>query len=358
MKSEKSKLPLYAKVTIILIGLIAVTSILYIGRGIIVPLVFAEIIAIVLHPFVNFLVKLKINRVVAIIFTIFLTFLVIVAFGALLISQISRFSDSWPVLVEKLTNFSNHAIAWISNNFDINPDKISAWIAKTRGDLITFSTAAIGKTIVILGGALVVLFLIPVYIFLILYYQPILIEFIRRLFGLENRDKASEIASQIKTVIQRYLIGLFIEACIMATLETTALLILGIEYAFLLGIIGALLNVIPYIGGVVAVALPMAVALATKSSPVYALYILVIYYLIQLVDNHYIVPKIVASRVKINALFAIVVVIAGNAMWGITGMFLSIPLLAILKLICDHIEPLKPWGFLLGDSTQSISKIK
>lgn len=153
MKSEKSKLPLYAKVTIILIGLIAVTSILYIGRGIIVPLVFAEIIAIVLHPFVNFLVKLKINRVVAIIFTIFLTFLVIVAFGALLISQISRFSDSWPVLVEKLTNFSNHAIAWISNNFDINPDKISAWIAKTRGDLITFSTAAIGKTIVILGGA-------------------------------------------------------------------------------------------------------------------------------------------------------------------------------------------------------------
>lgn len=144
----------------------------------------------------------------------------------------------------------------------------------------------------------------------------------------------------------------------MATLETTALLILGIEYAFLLGIIGALLNVIPYIGGVVAVALPMAVALATKSSPVYALYILVIYYLIQLVDNHYIVPKIVASRVKINALFAIVVVIAGNAMWGITGMFLSIPLLAILKLICDHIEPLKPWGFLLGDSTQSISKIK
>jgi predicted PurR-regulated permease PerM len=100
----------------------------------------------------------------------------------------------------------------------------------------------------------------------------------------------------------------------------------------------------------------MAVALATKSSPAYALYIMVIYYIIQLFDNNYIVPKIVASKVKINALFSIMVVLAGNLLWGISGMFLSIPLLAIVKLICDHIEPLKPWGFLLGDSMPSILK--
>jgi predicted PurR-regulated permease PerM len=144
----------------------------------------------------------------------------------------------------------------------------------------------------------------------------------------------------------------------MAILEISALLILGIEYAFLLGIVGALLNVIPYIGGLVAVALPMAVALATKSSPVYALYIVVIYYIIQVIDNNYIVPRIVASKVKINALFSIVAVIAGNAIWGIPGMFLSIPLLAIVKLICDNIEPLKPWGFLLGDTMTPMLKIK
>ena len=143
----------------------------------------------------------------------------------------------------------------------------------------------------------------------------------------------------------------------MATLNTTALLILGIEYALLLGIIGALLNVIPYIGGLVAVAIPMIVALATKSSLV-CVYILIIYYIIQLIDNNYIVPKIVASKVKINALFSIIVVIAGNALWGIPGMFLSIPLLAIVKLIFDHIEPLKPWGFLLGDTMPPILKIK
>jgi len=358
MVDEKIKLPLYAKMTIISVGLIALLTMLYVAKGIIIPLIFAVIIAIVLHPVVNFLVRMKVNRVIAIVFTIFLSFLVIVAFGALLISQLNRFSESWPVLVEKLTGISNQAIAWISDNFDINPHKINDWIAKTRGDIVVLSTEAIGKTLVILGSALVVFFLLPVYIFLILFYHPILIEFIKRLFGIENRERVSEIAGKIKTVIQRYLIGLIIEASIMATLETTALLILGIEYALLLGIIGALLNVIPYIGGLVAVALPIAVALATKSSTAYALYILVIYYIIQLIDNNFIVPKIVASKVKINALFSIVAVIAGNALWGIPGMFLSIPLLAIVKLICDHIEPLKPWGFLLGDTMPPILKIK
>jgi predicted PurR-regulated permease PerM len=102
----------------------------------------------------------------------------------------------------------------------------------------------------------------------------------------------------------------------------------------------------------------MIVALVTKSSPMFALYVMAAYYIIQLIDNNYIVPKIVASKVKINALFSIIVVLAGNALWGIPGMFLSIPLLAIVKLLFDHIEPLKPWGFLLGDTMPTLLNIK
>jgi predicted PurR-regulated permease PerM len=193
---------------------------------------------------------------------------------------------------------------------------------------------------------------------MILFYQPLLLEFIRRLFAEIHQSKVSEIVTQIKTVIQRYLIGLVIEAVMVAIMDSVALLILGIDYAILLGIIGALLNVIPYIGGVVAVALPMMIAIATKSTAWYAVYVLAAYYFIQLIDNNYIVPYIVSSKVKINALFSIIVVLAGNALWGIPGMFLSIPLLAIIKLICDNIEPLKPWGFLLGDTMPSLLNIK
>jgi predicted PurR-regulated permease PerM len=355
---QELKLPFYAKASLFIIGLAVLFTILYIAQGIIIPLVFAVIISIVLHPVVNFFTGLNINRVVSIVITLLLTFIVIFAFGALLFSQIVRFGDSWTILVDKFTAMINQTITDASSYFDIDPQRIHDWISKTKDELLLKSSALIGKTLVNLGSVLVIMLLIPVYVFMILFYQPLLLDFIRRLFKENHQSQVSEIVTQTKTVIQRYLVGLIIEAAIMTVLYSITLLALGIDYAILLAIIGALINVIPYIGGLVGVALPMVVALATKESGWYAIYILATFYFIQLIDNNYIVPKIVASKVKINALFSIIVVIAGNALWGIPGMFLSIPLLAIVKLICDHIGPLKPWGFLLGDTMPPIIKIK
>lgn len=352
------KIPFYAKAAIFLIGFFVLFTVLDITQSIIVPLIFSIMIAVVLHPVVGFFVRLKINRVVAIAMTMILTFIVLAALGALIISQVGRFTESWPLLTEKFNKFLDQAVTAASGQFDIKPQKVQAWITKAQSDILNTSTAAIGQTLVILSSTLVVLFLLPVYVFLILFYQPILIEFIHRLFRANNQSQVSEMIVKIKAVIQRYLVGLVIEASMVAALDTAALLIIGIDYALLIGILGALLNVIPYIGGVVAVALPMMVALATKSSPVFALYVFIAYYFIQLLDNNFIVPKIVASKVKINALFSIIVVIAGNALWGVPGMFLSLPLLAIIKLICDNIGPLQPWGFLLGDTMPPLLKMK
>ena len=331
---------------------------MYIAKSIIIPIVFAVVIAMVLQPVVNFFIRLKINRVLAIVITMLLTFIVIAGFGTVLISQASRFGESWPILVDKFTAIINQNIADAADYFNKDPQKIHDWIAKTQGELINSSTAAIGQTLVHLGNGLVILLLIPFYIFMILFYKPIILEFIVRISRTNYESHVRVIVSQIKTVIQRYLVGLVIEAGLMAVMNTTALLILGIEYAVILGILAALLNIIPYIGGIIAVALPMMVALVTKSSPWYALYVLAAYYVIQLIDNNYIVPYIVASKVKINALFSVIIVLVGNAMWGVPGMFLAMPLLAIVKLICDQIEPLKPYGFLLGDSMPSLLKIK
>ncbi len=356
--NQEVKLPLSAKVTVFFIGLFAVVTLLYIAQSIIVPFVFAIIIAILLHPVVKFFVKFHINRVIAIIFTLSITFFVIVAFCILIYSQAVMFSESWPILVEKFTDILNQSITQSAGYLDIDPEKIHVWVATTKGEIIDTSSASIGQTLVTLGNALMVLLLVPVYIFLILFYQPLLLEFIHKLFGTGNKSKVAEIITQIKSVIQRYLVGLVIEFFIIAVLNSTALLILGIDYAILIGIIGALLNLIPYIGGLVAVALPMMIALATKTTGWYAIYVMIAYYVIQLVDNNYIVPIIVASKVKINALFSVLVVLVGNALWGISGMFLSIPLLAIVKLIFDHIDSLKPWGFLLGDTMPHILKIK
>jgi predicted PurR-regulated permease PerM len=355
---RESKLPFYLKAIIFLVGFFALLTILYIAQGIIVPLVFAMIFAIVLHPVVNFLVRIKVNRVIAIVLILLLTFLVITAIGVLLFSQARRFAESWPILIEKITKVLDQAITWVSGNSRINAQNIYDWISKAERELLDKSTAGVGQALFAVGDRVVTFLLIPVYVFLILFYHPLLLEFIHKLFSKNDQRQVGEIINQIKTVIQRYLVGLIIEAALVATLNSVALLIFGIDYAILLGIIGALLNIIPFIGGIVAVALPMMVALATKSSPLYALYVMAVYLFIQLIDNNYIVPKIVASKVKINALFSIIVVIAGNALWGIPGMFLSIPLLAVIKLIFDNIESLKPWGFLLGDTMPRLLKIK
>ena len=271
----------------------------YILQGaFIVPLLFATIIAILLQPVVAFLVRFRINRLLAIIITLLLTVVIIVAFGSLLISQAVRLSESWPVLVEKFNGTLDQTIVWATDYFDINPNTIHAWIAKAKGETINAVSQSIGQTLVIIGSGIVIIFLLPVYIFLILFYQPLLLDFIHKLTNKGNKSQVLEVVTKTKTLIQRYLVGLVIEAAIVAILEITVLLIFGIEYAILLGIIGALLNVIPYIGGLIAVALPMMVALATKDSSWYAVYILISYYIIQLIDNNYIVPKIVASKVK------------------------------------------------------------
>lgn len=346
------------KASIFLIGMYALISMLYIAQDIIVPLVFSFIIAILLNPVVNFFNRWKINKVLSITITLFLFGIVFLGLGAFLVWQISGFSESWPIFVDKLSIMFDQSITYLSKYFDIDRKYIYDWIANSRKDLINKNGMLIGQTIFSLTGSILSLVLIPVYIFFILYYKALLLEFVCRLFAEDYQTKVHEIITEIKTVVQKYISGLMIQLVIIAILNSVGLLIIGIDYAILLGVLGALLNLIPYIGGVVAVALPMMIAFATKSTPWPAVYVLGLYALVQMIDNNYVVPKIVASKVQINALFSIIVVLLGNALWGVSGMFLSIPMLAIMKLIFDRIDSLKPWGFLLGDTMPNILKLK
>lgn len=351
MKSDQVvNLPFYIKATVIVIGIFALFTIAYIAKGILIPIVFSIIMSILLNPVVNLIKKITRNRVIAILITLLFALIILASFSVFLFSQFSRFTESWPALAVKFLGMINNSIEWISGKFSISEWSIHEWIAENSKKLLESNVKIIGSTITTFGSLLVTFFLIPVYIFLFLYYKSLLLEFFKRVFKETHQQRVGQVINQVKRLIQSYLLGLIMEIGIIAVLEITALTILGIEYAILLGIVGALLNLIPYIGAIIAAILPMIVALATKSSGMYVIYVMIAYYAIQLIDNNFIVPRIVASKVKINALFSILAVIVGNAMWGIPGMFLSIPMLAIIKLIFDNIEPLKPWGFLFGDS--------
>ncbi len=355
---DADKISLYSKASLIFIGLAAFIGTLYITQDIIIPIIFSTIIAIVLSPLVDFLVRKKVNRILAIAVSLFLITLVTVLFIVCISTQVSLFVEAFPKIIDKLYNAVDSFVIWASVHLNISTQKINIFVTDTKTEILNSSKSAIGATLTRMGGTLILLFLIPVYVFLILFYQPLLLDFIRRLFGSSNEKEVSIILNSTKIIIQRYLIALLLEAVIIAVLNSVGLLIIGIDYAIILGIIGALLNAIPYIGGIIAVALPMIIALATKSSPTAALLVLVLYIVIQFIDNHYILPKMVASKVRINALVSIIVVFAGGALWGVPGMFLSIPLTAILKVIFDRINGLEPWGFLLGDTMPPITIFK
>lgn len=351
------KFPFYARMSLLLIGLYVLFSILSIGQAIILPLIYATIIAVLISPAVDFLVGKNINRALSISAVLFVSLLMLAGLIALTLSQASLLKESMPLLADKFQDLLNQAVAWASGYFHISTQEINEWIAHTRNEFINSSGAKIGITLSTIGVVLAAVFLIPVYIFMILFYQPHLVRFIHRLFGVGNDEKVTEMLFETKAIIQGYLVGLFAEFAIIAILNSIGLLALGIEYAILLGITGALLNIIPYIGGLVAVALFVIITLVTKS-PIYVLYVIGLYTLIQFIDNNYIVPKVVGSKVKLNALISIIAVIAGAALWGIHGMFLSIPLIAIVKLVLDRTKSLEAWGFLLGDTMPPIIKIE
>ena len=348
------KMPFYSKTALIFISVLSFGFIMYIGQDIIIPIVYATIFAILLNPFVNFLTRKKINKILAISITLLLTILIVLAIIYIFYSRMSMFAESYPQIKLKLEQTTNQFVKWASHEFNYKPSKINKLISDTQSQAV--SHLANGETLSSLGQLSITLVLIPVYLFMILYYKSLLLEFIRKLFKQVHHSTVVNVLTNSKNIIQSYLVGLVFEMIIMAVLNSAGLLLLGIDYAIVLGILAAVLNIIPYIGGIIATLLPMIIAFATKDSLIYPFLVFLITIFIQFIDNNYIVPKIVASRVQINALISVIGVLIGGALWGVSGMFLSIPLIAILKVIFDHIESLKPWGFLLGNIVPTNTK--
>ena len=350
------KIPFYARAALIFVAAYAFIYALYISQTIIVPIIYATIIAITLNPLVNFLINKKVNKIVAISVAVLLVFVLTACLIYVVSNQVSIFTETYPKLQAKIKTANTQGIQWISQHFNVKIESINTWIQENEDTAFKDIGLAAGRALLSISSSFIVLFLLPVYLFMILYYKPLLISFIHQLFKTKDQSAVVEVLNGTKTIIQSYLGGLMIEAAVIAILNSVGLLILGIDYAIILGITGALLNVIPYIGGVIAIALPMIIAFVSKDTLTYPLLVLGVYLLIQFIDNHFIIPRVVASKVKINALISVIVVIVGGSLWGVAGMFLSIPLTAIMKVVFDHIDILKPWGFLLGNIVPSATK--
>ena len=348
----QKKYPFFFRSTVTLFGIMLFVYMLFVLRSILVPLAFALMIAILLNPFVNLVNKKGVNRVVSIVLGLLITILFVAGVCYFLSSQIVKFSDNLPELQKKFTTLFHNLQIWLQNNYSLPLYKQRQYITELGESL----KPLIGQTLGTVLGTLSVVFLLPIYIFLMLFYKTLILDFLYEIFAEKNSDRVSTVLYQTKNAIQSYMVGLLVEAIIIAILNSTALFILGVPYALLLGIMGALLNVLPYIGGIIALALPVLIATVTKDGYSTQLGIIIAYSVIQFFDNNILVPRIVSSQVKINALVSIIIVLLGGAIWGVSGMFLSVPFIAVLKIIFDRVEGLRPWGKLLGTEVPVIHK--
>ena len=337
--------PFYLQATVTLFGLVLITYILFTLGDILVPFSFAILFAVLLNPLCTWLQR-KLSKVLAVIVTLLIAILVIGGILYFLTLQIAQFGQELPTLKSKFNSLIDVLGHFIEHHFGLPIAKQAALIKQA----LNSSPALIGQTLGSVISTISVIVIIPVYVFLMLYYKTLIVNFVYEVFKEKYSQRVSEILRETKSAIQTYIAGLLIEMIIVSSLNSVALMILGVKYAILLGFIGGILNMLPYIGGIIAIALPVIIATITKDGYATQLGIVVAYLVIQFIDNNIIFPRVVSIKVQINALVSIMVILLGNALWGISGMFLSIPFVAVLKIIFDRIDELKPWGKLFGDT--------
>jgi len=348
--SESIKFPFYSKLAALLLCLTGILGLLYIGQDIISPILLSLLFAIILRPVVKFLItKLRFPYFIAVVFAILLFVLLFLGIFYFISLQVSDMANDWDKIKSNFYYHIEHFQRLIRDNFHLTKREQNEIISNATKDSLQTGQQLVGSTLNSFTDILLNLTLIPIYTFLFLLYQNLFITFLIKLYKPEHHKKLQEILVQIKVAVQSYVVGLLFEMVAVSVLTTIGLYIIGVPYFVLLGIITGILNLVPYIGILFAGALSIVVSLSGSTDLSIVAGVILVNIIVQLIDNNILVPLFVNSKVQINALVSIIGIIIGNVLGGITGMFLAIPIIAILKVIFDRIEVLEPWGYLLGD---------
>ena len=348
MPVKKIIAPFYEKLSLVLIGLIALGYIIIIAKDLIDPLIFGLLFAILLMPIGSFFEnKLRLHRS----FASLLSILVLIAFiGGILYlvgSQISHLADDWPMLKKQVGQSVEEIREWVENSFHINMEKQMDYVHDATNKLMSSGSNVVGSTVGAISSLLLFYSFILIFTFLILLYRRLLLRFLVWVFDEENSAIVYDIVHNIQSILRKYILGLLLEMLIVAMVACTAFLLIGIKYAMLLGLIVGLFNIVPYVGIFTALFLSSLITFATGNVRD-VIYVVVSVIGIHAVDSNILLPTIVGSKVRLNALISFLGIVIGEMIWGLSGMFLAIPVIAILKIIFDRVESLKPWGFLLG----------
>jgi predicted PurR-regulated permease PerM len=343
------ELPLTVRRSIELLGIVLIGTILVIGSNIIMPVLMAFFISILLVPVYRFLRKWKIPEAIAIIIPILLLIVFVGLIGWFFSSQISILVSDFPQIKKNVSQHLHALSSWISSISDYSTKEQVAFINKKSDDLMSYAGTAASGAAVTLSSVFIFVGLLPIYIYLMLFYKDILLRFIFMWFKTDHHPRVKDAIYETESIIKNYLVGLLIQITYMTVLLGGGLLLLGIKHALLIGVIFAILNLIPYVGALIGNIIGVMLTLTSSTELWPVLTVLIVIAVVQFLDNNILMPRIVGSKIKINALVAILGVVVGGSIAGVPGMFLSMPLIAVLKVIFDRTDMFKQWGVLLGD---------
>lgn len=333
-----------------LLFIILITVVLYFGKPLLVPLTLGALLAMLMAPVCRAMDERGLHRSLSSALCILVLLLAILAVLGVVVAQIASFLEDINLLEYKFKQLIWQVEAFIEHNFNIAKHEQESMAREQVEKGQENGPGLAGKVLGGVTSTIATLVLMLVYAFLFLYNKEKFETFFVRLFEDEDTDKVRTVVAKISQVGQKYLTGRALSVLILTALYSIALLIIGLENAVLLAGIAALLTIIPYIGSTLGGFIPFLMAFITESGFQPALMVGGSIILIQTIDNYFIEPNVVGGEVNLSAFASILSIIAGGIVWGIPGMILFLPLAGILKIIFDHVDGLKPLGYLIGDS--------
>jgi predicted PurR-regulated permease PerM len=349
---EKSQL---TKTINILLFFILSTAILYVGRDFLMPVALAAVLAMLFIPFSRWLEKTGANRGVAAFTCVLLLIMVTSGVLALLAWQMASFAEDMGQVKEQATKMMDQLRHFVSNSLGISPEQQDAMIEKQQSSGGGDSVKIVGSIMSGLMGIAVNTILVLVYIFLFLLFRGHFKTFILMLVPATKKAETTTIIDKSSQVVQKYLSGLATMILLLWIMYGIGFSIVGVKHAFFFAVLCGLLEIVPFIGNITGTAATLLSSVAQGGGTQIIIGIIITYVLVQFIQTYIIEPLVVGAQVNINPVFSILSLVVAEMVWGIGGLVLATPLLGIVKIICDHVEPLKPYGFLLGSERKSKS---
>lgn len=327
---------------------VLLTIILYYGREFLLPIVYAAFFAMLMAPLCRWLESKKVNRIVAVIICVFIVLITLLGIFAVIVAEATSFTDDLPMIQKKLYEYISSLEGFIEKQFGM-PQARQVELLKEQVSSAGKSAGSYFGTIINgITGTLGGLVLTVVYTFLFLIHKEKYETFFVKLFGDGHAQTVKKVLEEITAVGEKYLSGRAISVFILWIIYTITLLSFGIKGALLLAAIAALLSIIPYIGSILGSIFPFLVAVITKDFAT-ALWVAGMLLFLHALSTYFIEPIIIGRKVKLSALAMVVGIVAGGFVWGISGMILFIPIIAMVKILCENVEHLKPYGYLIAD---------